>query len=148
LQFLEQRMTRHEYEVGETVFSPTSKTEGLYIIDTGVASVTLHTDGRDVEVARIGPGDALGESGILSGMILPGNVTALTKVVVFRLGRADLTPILKARPEVAQQKCRVLSKRRATVAGLLPVPPLAASQPSGLFGWLRDGMRRLHELTS
>jgi hypothetical protein len=69
-------------------------------------------------------------------------------VKAYRLDKAALTPLLSKRPEVMKEMCRLLSEHRASDQSLLAMPPPAASDSSGFLDWLREGVKRFHELTS
>jgi len=150
---IESALTRHEFEAGETIYTsfrdddPTGVGKNaLHILDSGVASVTLPRGGRQVEVRRMAPGDAIGQSGILSGMQLHATVLAVTHVVIYCLDKSDLTPIIKARPEVGHQMCRALSDHQAVEEVFMTPAELQPAKGDGIFAWLREGMQRLHDL--
>jgi small-conductance mechanosensitive channel/CRP-like cAMP-binding protein len=153
IQQLAGRMSRHEYETGHTIVTASEVSECLVIIAFGVLSaafVRKHPGQPDetVEIGRLGPGDAFGEAGVLSGMPMTVNVTAMTRVVVYRLDKADLTPLLKQRPELGQSMCRMLSRRQDYSRTFIHDDVPATRTESGLFQWLLAGMRRLHDLTT
>jgi small-conductance mechanosensitive channel/CRP-like cAMP-binding protein len=146
------RMSRHEYEIAQIVLTADQISQSLLIIASGVLSVTVnrknpgHAD-ETIEIARLGPGEALGESGVLSGVPMMVDVVAMTRVVLFRLQKEELTPLLKKRPELGQTMCRMLARRRDYSRTFIHEEVAVEPTETGLFQWLRDGMRRLHELT-
>jgi CRP-like cAMP-binding protein len=75
-------------------------------------------------------------------------VTALTRAVIYQLDKADLTPLLKSRPEIGQQMCHLLSQQQDSLRKLNTEIPVPVDGERTLLDWLRDGMRKLHELTS
>jgi hypothetical protein len=83
----------------------------------------------------------------LAGVRTAVVVRALTRATVFRLDRSALTPVLNQRPEVAREMCRLLSEHHATEEMLLAAPVSADEGSGGLLQWIRDGVRRIHELT-
>jgi small-conductance mechanosensitive channel len=143
-------MTQHEFDVGEVVYvsSEGSDGESLHIIAVGAAKVMLPRDGQMLELRRMGPGDSIGQSGILAGVKFNVTVHALTSVTVFRLSKDALTPILKERPEVGRQMCRLLTQHHTVEESLLTNVPPTAQEETGLLKWFRDGMLRLHDLAS
>ncbi|WP_341316638.1 mechanosensitive ion channel family protein [Paraburkholderia sp. IMGN_8] len=145
---LETKLTRHEFKVADTIYAGAD--EGgheLHILARGVARVTMSKDGGEIELRRLAPGDSIGQSGILAGVRSSVTVRALTRSTVFRLDKTALTPILARRPEVAREMCRVLSEHRETEKMLLASPAHADDSSGGLLQWIRDGVRRFHELT-
>ncbi|CAM2152759.1 Small-conductance mechanosensitive channel [Pararobbsia alpina] len=145
------KLERHEYEVDDVVTTAKEVSHQLFIVAVGVLSVQVsgddEPDGKPEEIARLGPQEAIGEAGVLSGMPMMVDIVALTRVVIYTLDKSDLTPLLKKRPEVGQAMCRVLSKRRHYRELFVPTLAPVAQTESGVFHWLREGMRKLHELT-
>jgi hypothetical protein len=147
------RLSRHEYEADQVVAKATDVTQDLLIVAVGVLSARVPATGNasaePTEISRLGPEEALGESGVLSGNPLTVDVVALTRVVIYALDKSDLTPLLKKRPELGLAMCRVLSQRQHYRELFDPTPITAVDDDdSGVFYWLREGMRKLHELTA
>jgi small-conductance mechanosensitive channel len=142
------KMSRQEFEPGEIVVASDAITDHLMIVGSGVVSVEVATAAGVVEPTRLGPGDAVGEAGVLAGLPARAKLTALTPTVVYRLDKTDLTPLLKRRPDIGHQMCQLLSERQDSLMklGTVPVPEVVNERT--FFDWLRDGMRKLHELTA
>jgi small-conductance mechanosensitive channel/CRP-like cAMP-binding protein len=150
---LASRMSRHEYELSQTVVTADQVSKCLLIIDSGVLSVTFNRKSsgqpdETIEIARLGPGEAFGESGVLSGVPMMVDITAMTRVVMYRLEKEELTPLLKKRPELGQSMCRLLARRQDYSRTFFHEEAPVEKTETGVFQWLRDGMRRLHELTT
>ncbi|BCG00146.1 hypothetical protein PPGU19_047140 [Paraburkholderia sp. PGU19] len=146
LQRLAPMLSRRSYERGDTVVTPDKVLDHLTIVDSGVLSVVAEDASGPVEVIRLGPGDALGESGLLAGMPARVTISALTSATVYQLKKEDLTPLLKDKPDVAREMCQMLSRRQDTLGKLGTPTPVAQSEQS-IFQWLLDGMKKLHDLT-
>jgi hypothetical protein len=58
-----------------------------------------------------------------------------------------LTPVLARRPAVAKEMCRLLSEHHATEEMVLASPSNVEESPGGFLQWIRDGVRRIHELS-
>ncbi|MEJ0003961.1 MAG: cyclic nucleotide-binding domain-containing protein [Pararobbsia sp.] len=152
VEVLASRLSRHDYQPSQTVITADQVSNCLLIIASGVVTVTVDPSGGQhrgdkLEIARFGPGEAFGESGVLSGVPMAVDVTAMTRVVIYRLDKEDLSPLLKKRPELGQSMCRVLSRRRDYSRSFIHEETPAVQTESGLFQWLKDGMQRLHDLT-
>src|SRR5476651_644827 len=132
IEALSRRLSRHEYEANQEV----------------VKSEEVMGPSGPVESARLGPGDSIGEAGVLAGLPVQAQVTALTRAVIYQLDKADLTPLLKSRPEIGQQMCHLLSQQQDSLRKLNTEIPVPVDGERTLLDWLRDGMRKLHELTS
>jgi small-conductance mechanosensitive channel/CRP-like cAMP-binding protein len=150
---LASRLSRHEYEPSEIIVTADQIIDYLLIVASGVLSVMVHhaTPGlpdEKIEIARLGPEEAFGEPGVLSGVPMSVDVSAMTQVVVYRLDKQDLSPLLKKRPELGHSMCRLLSKRQDYTRTFIHEEAHDVKTESGFFQWLRDGMRRLHELAT
>jgi len=148
IEALSRRLSRHEYEADQVVVKSEEVMDYLMIVESGVMSVMVTGPSGPVESARLGPGDSIGEAGILAGLPVQAQVTALTRAVIYRLDKVDLTPLLKSRPEVGQQMCHLLSQRQDSLRKLNTEIPVPVGTERTLLDWLRDGMHKLHELTS
>ncbi|WP_144109874.1 mechanosensitive ion channel family protein [Paraburkholderia sp. BCC1886] len=141
------QLTRHEFDADDIVYRADDESgHELHILAQGVAKVSVPKAGAEIELRRLAPGDSIGQSGILAGVRTAVVVRALTRATVFRLDRSALTPVLARRPEVAKEMCRLLSEHHATEELLLAAPVDVNGSPGGLLQWIRDGVRRLHEL--
>ncbi|MDB5836243.1 MAG: cAMP-binding protein [Caballeronia sp.] len=148
IEALSKRLSRHEYEVNQEVVKSEEVMDYLMIVESGVLSVTVKGPSGPVESARLGPGDSIGEAGVLAGLPVQAQVTALTRALIYRLDKADLTPLLKNRPEIGQQMCQLLSQQQDSLRKLNTEIPVPVGTERTLLDWLRDGMRKLHELTT
>jgi len=146
LQRMAPLLTRHTYERGETMMKPEMVPDSLTIVDAGVLSVVVEDASGPVEVIRLGPGDTLGEMGLLAGMPARVTISAMTKASVYQLKKDDLTPLLKDKPDVAKLMCQMLARREDALGKLSTPPPVARTEQS-VFQWLVDGMKKLHDLT-
>jgi len=143
---LAERLSRHEYEPGQPVVASTDVTDYLLLVDTGVLSVAATQNGENVEVARLGPGDAFGESGVLAGIPMQVAITTMTGAVLYRLDKTDLTPILQARPEVGSGMCRLLSEHKESNDALARMRVPLDAQKVGILQWLQAKMHALHHM--
>lgn len=147
LQRLAPLLSRQTYERGETMMKPETVPDSLTIVEAGVFSVVVVEDASGpVEAIRLGPGDTLGEMGLLAGMPARVTITALTKAAVYQLKKDDLTPLLKDKPDVAKLMCQMLARREDALGKLSTPPPVAHTEQS-VFQWLVEGMKKLHDLT-
>ncbi|HXZ10109.1 MAG TPA: mechanosensitive ion channel family protein [Paraburkholderia sp.] len=148
IEALSKRLSRHEYESDQIVVASDDVTDYLMIVESGVLSVEVDGPAGRVETTRLGPGDSIGEAGVLAGLPVQAQIKALTRTVLYRLDKEDLTPFLKSRPEIGQRMCRLLSERQDSLRRISVVPDTEEDTEWGVFEWLREGMRKLHELTT
>jgi hypothetical protein len=85
---------------------------------------------------------------MLTGAAATARISALTPITVYELAKADLTPILEARPQVAQELCRALA-RLQTAGRLSASPELGESVPKHrLADWFSDRIHRLYNVVN
>jgi CRP-like cAMP-binding protein len=143
---LAKRLSRHEYEVDQRVLAVDKVPDCLFIIHSGVMSVTLREASGEREIGRAGPGEAFGEEGLLAGLPMHVSITTLTASVVFQLDKDDMTSFLKEHPEVAKQLCQLLARRQDELGQMTtPIPTEHKTGPS-LFQWFFGKVRNLHSL--
>ena len=143
-----EKLKQRSYDEGETLVEPGTVLQSLFIIGNGVVSVTRDGICGEIELLRLGPGDHFGEIGLLTGAAATAKISALIPTTVYELAKEDLTPILKARPQVAQELCRTLARLQA--AGQSSASPeLDDSVPKHrLTSWFSDRIHRLYDLAN
>jgi small-conductance mechanosensitive channel/CRP-like cAMP-binding protein len=143
-------LIREEHLVGATIYQAGGETgdvpKALYIVASGVAIVWAKLGGREIEMGRLSPGEAMGRVGILTGYSNDVRLEALTHVTTYRLPREALTPILQANPQVVQRMVDWLAAYRSRAASTLDAIPEQMDGKAGLASRLIEGMRRLHGL--
>jgi CRP-like cAMP-binding protein len=122
--------------------------QSLFIVGSGVLEATRRNADGENDQLRFGPGDYFGEMGLLAGTPANAEIAALTPSTVYELTKADLRPIVEARPEIAQELSRMLAERLAAGRGLSRTAVGAAAPAKGLSAWLSAQMHRLFELSS
>lgn len=103
---------------GEIITKQGTVADWLYIIYRGAAEVRLYSAGSGEyrTVKRLGPGDFLGEGGLLTGEPRSATVVADCEVSCYRVDREDFSGILASRPEIAGFIAEQLAKRRLELA--------------------------------
>ncbi|MGA8587490.1 MAG: cyclic nucleotide-binding domain-containing protein [Roseiarcus sp.] len=109
--------------------------QSLYIVGGGVLEATLRNGEGEDDQLRFGPGDYFGEMGLLAGTPASATIAALTPSIVYELTKADLRPILEARPEIAQGLSRAMAQRLAAGRGLARTA-VGTPAAKGLSAWL------------
>jgi CRP-like cAMP-binding protein len=119
--------------------------QSLFFIGNGVLSLTQDGIEGETEIMRLGPGDHFGEIGLLTGAPVTARISALVPATVYELARADLSPILEARRQVAQELCRALARRQA--AGHLTTSAERDDTVPAhrLTSWFSDRIHRLYD---
>jgi small-conductance mechanosensitive channel/CRP-like cAMP-binding protein len=142
------KLKQRSYDKGETLVRPGVVLQSLFIVGSGVLSFTRDEIEGEMEILRLGPGDHFGEIGLLTGAGATARISALVSTTVYELAKTDLTPILEARPQIAQELCRALARRQA--AGQLSASTeLAKEIPTPrLTDWFSDRIHRLYDFVS
>jgi len=109
---LRSQMQRTEFKPSEVIIKSGTILDELYLLSEGVVAVTVEAAGSTREVMRLTPGEYFGESSMLTGVPLKREITALTRVVVYKISKAALAPLLKARPAIADQLSQTLAARQ------------------------------------
>ena len=105
-------LRRRTLPAGEVLWSQGDRARELVFIVEGRVSASLHAPGgRLVEIGRAGPGDMVGEIGLLEGGEHTMTVRATEQVAVLGLGRHDFAALL-ARPDAS---AFVLKRRLAVL---------------------------------
>ncbi|MFM0231374.1 mechanosensitive ion channel domain-containing protein [Paraburkholderia sediminicola] len=146
LKMLSSCMVRHEYEAGQVIFTPDVVPDSLAIVDSGVLSVSTEQPAGAIEVVRLGPGDTMGETGILAGLPVQVKIMTLTRSVIYRLNKDDVTPLLRDSQEVTHRMCRLLSQRQDTLHKIAMKNAAHGDDEHTTFHWLLDKIHRLHAL--
>lgn len=85
--------------------------QSLFIVAEGSVGVAIHERGGDRQVAKLGPGDIVGEMSLLTGARRSATVTALGKVAAFEITKQGLEPILANSPALVQKFAAMMEQR-------------------------------------
>jgi small-conductance mechanosensitive channel/CRP-like cAMP-binding protein len=109
---LASQMQRKDYKPGDVLVTKGMVLQALCIVSDGVLIGSEEHDGRKIERIRLTPGDYFGEVGLLTGAPLNGELTALTKAIIYEISKDALSPLLKARPNMAEELSESLASRQ------------------------------------
>jgi CRP-like cAMP-binding protein len=109
---LTSQMIRRDHKPGEVIVQSGTVMQALNIISNGVLVATEEHNGRKFERLRLTPGIYFGETGLLTGQPLSGEITALTKAVIYEISKDALLPLLKARSGMADELSELLASRQ------------------------------------
>jgi small-conductance mechanosensitive channel len=136
------------YDEAAVLVEPGTVLHSLFIIGSGVVSITRALSVGEIELCRLGPGDHFGEIGMLTGASGQATLRALTAVTTYELAKEDLAPVLEARPDVSQGLCRALARRQAA-GHLLASPEIEqGGPPSRVASWFSDRLHRMFDLAA
>lgn len=84
-----------ELEVDDVLFRQGEEADGLHVLKRGLVQACRRLPGGgELEYARLGPGDVLGEIPLLDGGLRSGTVRALEPTTALFLARADFTALV------------------------------------------------------
>lgn len=106
------RGTLMRLDVGATLFRIGEESDAVYVILSGQIEVAVPVaDGREVWLARIGPGSLVGEMGVLDGGPRSADVRAGTRAELWRISRGSVMDILRAEPSSGLALLAIMAER-------------------------------------
>ncbi|MHC8366087.1 mechanosensitive ion channel domain-containing protein [Pseudomonas sp. ZT5P21] len=132
-----QHMTLQTFRPGEIILPAGEVSDHLFIIESGVVSVALSRAGVKFESGRMGPGEVIGEGGILSDTALPADFTAKTACSLYRIEKDYLKPCLDARHDIGEAMKALLDFRLHKAQTLTQEAPKMVAK-KGFLQWLRS----------
>lgn len=100
---------------GSTIFEQGDDAEALYLVLSGEVLVSEEVDGREVETARIGPGDYFGEASLLRDTTHTKSARAETDTELMVVPKESFRALLESTPELDTQVRRKLEQRTPVV---------------------------------
>jgi small-conductance mechanosensitive channel len=105
-------IVERRFEVGQCVVRQGNEGNSLFIVAEGVLRVKIKNDeGRESIVGKIEPGQYFGEMTLLTGQPRSATVEADTDVIVYKITREVMEPILRENPRVVAGISDVLAER-------------------------------------
>lgn len=132
-----QNMTLQTFRAGDMILPAGEVSDHLFIVESGVVSVSLVRNGQPFEAGRMGPGEVIGEAGIVSDQAAPANFTAKTFCTLYRIEKSYLKPCLDARRDINDAMKNLLDVRMHLAQNLTrDIPkPIAKKR---FLQWLRS----------
>jgi CRP-like cAMP-binding protein len=131
-----QNMTLQTFRAGETILAAGEVSDHLFIIESGVVTVTLNRHGTPFESGRMGPGEVIGEAGILDDSSVPATFAAKTPCMLYRIEKEYLKPCLDARHDINDAMQTLLDFRLHKAKTLTQEVPQVVPK-TGFLHWLR-----------
>jgi CRP-like cAMP-binding protein len=100
--WLAQRVHRRAFARGDLIFQKGDPGHALYIVENG--SVRIHvtgTQGADLTLAVMNPGDFFGDMALLDGQPRSASASAAADSTLIVLEREDFTELIRKRPDAA-----------------------------------------------
>ncbi|MCG8907172.1 mechanosensitive ion channel family protein [Pseudomonas sp. DP-17] len=132
---LADEMTPIDYQADEVVLGFGEVADCLMIISTGVMSVSIHDGEKLIEAGRMGPGEIMGEEGILAGNPSRGEFRSITSGQFFRIGKDMFGSQLEHLHEL-QSALSHLQEQREEIREAVILQKPVETKKKGLLSWL------------
>lgn len=104
---------------GEVLFEEGSEGDTAYIIESGEVEIIKKTDGREVLLAKRGPGEVFGELALLLDQPRSAGVRARTDTRMIAISQGDLRNLLQLSPTAASSMFDIVLTRLRNTMGAL-----------------------------
>jgi CRP-like cAMP-binding protein len=109
---LERRLVRRRYEKDEYVFFEGDPAEWLILVAGGRVKMIKHSEGgRETILATFGPGQVVGEVGVLVGDTYPATAQVLEPTVTLSLRRDEYVALVRSHPDLSWALITELGRR-------------------------------------
>jgi len=106
------RFSPHHYEKDDYLFWEGEPAEWLVLVTEGQVKMIKHSEsGRETILATFGPGQIVGEVGVLVGETYPATAQALEPASTLNLRRDDYTELVRQYPDLAWALIQELGRR-------------------------------------
>lgn len=139
---LEQHMRLSSFPAGAVILAQGAVPESLLIIESGVVSVDIDRAEGFCELGRMGPGEVLGESGVIDKSASAARFTARTDCLVYLMDAVDLEPWLQEHPELRGALVGLARFRAQARAAMMLQHKPVDIVPGGFLHWLRKSVNR------
>jgi small-conductance mechanosensitive channel len=128
-------MTPVDYKADQVILAFGEVADCLMIISTGVVSVSIHDGEKLIEAGRMGPGEVLGEEGILADSPSRGEFRTITSGRLFRIEKDMFGNQLEHLGEL-KTALGYLQDQRQEIRETVIMQQPAQVKRSGLLQWL------------
>ena len=109
---VERRFVWRRHDRDEYIFFEGDPAEWLVFVVEGRVKMIKHSEsGRETILATFGPGQIVGEVGVLTGDVYPATAQALEASVTANLRRAEYVDLVRADPDLAWALIEELGRR-------------------------------------
>ncbi len=112
-------MQERHFPAGETIFSEGDASGEAFIIHSGRVEILKRTSGDPIRLAVLGPGDVLGEMGLLEERPRSATARTLDEVTLEAVEREEFLRLLLDEPSEAMGLLRALFERLRSVNQML-----------------------------
>jgi CRP-like cAMP-binding protein len=106
------RLVRRRFEKDEYVFFEGDPAEWLVLVVAGQVKLIKHSEsGRETILDTFGPGQIVGEVGVLAGDVYPATAQALEPTITLSLHRDEYVALVRTHPDLAWALIEELGRR-------------------------------------
>lgn len=138
---LERHMQLRSFPVGAVILAQGVVPDALLIIESGVVTAAVERPDGWFEVGRMGPGELIGETGIVDQSVSLARFSAMTDCMVYRIERKDLEPWLDEHGELRGALAGLARFRAQARATMIQLKPVDVGQ-NGFLQWFRKSVTR------
>jgi len=129
-------MSPVDYQADQVILAFDDIADGLMVISTGVISVSIHDGERFIEAGRLGPGEVIGEEGILGDGRSRGEFRSLTSGRLFRIEKTTFGAQLEHCRELYVALDNLQHQREEIRESVVMKTPIQVRK-TGFLGWLQ-----------
>lgn len=112
LTWLAKRVLRRKYKRGDIIFLKDDPGQSMFIVEDGAVRIYVPgTQGADLTLAVMSPGEFFGDLSLLDGHSRSASAEAARDSTLLTLEREDLTELVHSRPDAALAILEVISLR-------------------------------------
>jgi twitching motility protein PilT len=132
LKNIAEKATLIQVEPGEFLTEEGKPANSFFVPLNGQATVLIRQKekGEDVEISRIGPGDAVGEVALLLAQSYAASVKATSRIVAARYEAKFFHEMTESVPAFGMMLAKSIGKRLQQVVQLIPVPEYTKEEGS------------------
>ncbi len=100
---------------GQTLIREDEAGSSLFVIVSGIVAVLKQDDkdqNQEIELARLGVGNFVGEMSLLTGEPRTATIKAITPVTAIEVTKEGMQPLLEAQPDLTNKLAVIMAKRR------------------------------------
>ena len=133
---LESCMRLSTFPTGAVILPEGVVPDALFIVESGVVTVDLKLHGEMQELGRMGPGDLMGEAGMVNHAETVVRFTAMTDCAIYSIDRSDLEPWLGEDTTLTLALSELIGFRALARNRLLQQHKTSELNPSGWVHWI------------
>ena len=108
---------------GEIIFREGDRTDGLYLVASGFVRIVTHRGQGEMQLARLGPGETIGEMGVIDDAPRSATAIAGSFTVLYFVPREPFLDLVERQASLALKLLAMMSQRlRRTNVRVVTLP--------------------------